>query len=146
MSAKKQSGFTLIELMITVAIVVILAAVALPSYQRYIMRGNRAAAQAAIMDIANRQQQYLLANRSYTNSLTALGYAAPSEVSSKYTITDTGNIALGKYLDSSCAVQTDSGAAPTYVITFTPPSSSTQSSDGSISLSSTGVKCPANKW
>lgn len=145
-SNKNQSGFTLIELMITVAIVAILAAVALPSYQKYVIRGNRATAKAAMMDIADREQQYLLANRSYTNSLSALSYSAPAAVSGKYTISDTGNVATGQYLDASCAVQTDTGAAPSFVITFTPPTGGPQASDGSLYLSNTGVKCPANKW
>lgn len=99
-----------------------------------------------MMDLANREQQYLLANRAYTNSLTTLGYAAPNEVSSKYSISDTGNITLSRYLDASCAVQTDTGTAPSFVITFSPITGSSQASDGAIYLSSTGVKCPANKW
>jgi type IV pilus assembly protein PilE len=81
---RRTGGFTLIELMITVAIVAILAAVALPSYRQYVVRSKRSAAQAQMMDIANRQQQFLLANRSYADktALTASGYALPAEVNS----------------------------------------------------------------
>lgn len=145
-SKKKSDGFTLIELIVAVAIIGILTTVALPNYQRYVVRSNRVAAQAAMMDLANREQQYLLANRAYTNSLTTLGYVTPSEVSSKYSFSDTGNIALSQYLDASCAVQTDTGTAPSFVITFSPITGSSQASDGALYLSSTGVKCPANKW
>ncbi|GAB3549327.1 type IV pilin protein [Noviherbaspirillum agri] len=130
--------------MITVVIIGILASVALPSYQQYVVRSNRAAAQAAMMDIANREQQYLLSNRAFTDSLTTLNYAAPSEVTNKYTVSATGNIELGKYLDASCAVQDDTGTAPSFVISFAPKGS--QVSDGTLRLSSTGIKCPAGKW
>ena len=54
---RKQHGFTLIELVITIAVVGILAAIALPSYQQYVIRSKRSAAQAQMMDIANREQQ-----------------------------------------------------------------------------------------
>jgi len=123
-------GFTLIELMITVAIVAILASVAYPSYQQYIIRGKRAAAQAEMMDIANRQQQFLLANRSYASKATleASGYTLPTEVGANYTY----DIALG------------AGAVPSFTITFTAKGS--QVSDGSLGLTSAGVKTPAAKW
>ena len=52
----KEGGFTLIELMITVAIVGILAAVAYPSYMNYVKKGLRRAAQAQMLDIANRER------------------------------------------------------------------------------------------
>lgn len=77
-------GFTLIELMVTVAIVGILAAVAYPSYQDYIARGHLSAAQQFVMDIAQREEQFLLDNRSYAANFAALGMGVPAEVSPRY--------------------------------------------------------------
>ncbi len=127
---KRQHGFTLIELMITVAIVGILAAVAYPAYTQYMIRANRAAAQSEMMDIANRQQQFLLTNRSYASKavLEASGYALPAGVSNKY----------------SYAIVVGAGAVPTYTLTFTP--SGAQASDGNLTINSEGVKTPADKW
>lgn len=126
----KQHGFTLIELMITVAIIGILAAIAYPSYASHIIKGNRAAAKAQMLDIANRQQQFLLANRAYAtkDALTTSGYALPSEVSSRYSY----DITVG------------TGTVPSYLITFTAIGS--QTSDGNLTLNSEGVKTPSNKW
>ena len=126
-----QKGFTLIELMIAVAIVAILAAIALPSYSSYVVRAKRSAAQSQMMDIANREQQFLLADRSYADQtkLESSGYSLPTDVSANY----------------GYSIAVDNAATPpTFVITFTPTGG--QSSDGTISLSSEGVKTPASKW
>lgn len=72
----KQSGFTLIELMIVVAIITILAAVGYPSYTDYVMRSHRQAAKNAAFQIADRQEQFFLDNRQYAPNLSTLGYAA----------------------------------------------------------------------
>ena len=120
--------------MIVVVIIGILAAIAWPQYQQHAIRGNRAAAQAQMMDLANREQQYLLANRSYATKtqLESAGYALPSDVGLNYTY----DITLG------------TGAMPTYTITFTAKSTSIQAKDGStpLSLTSQGVKSPSGKW
>lgn len=129
-NGNKHRGFTLIEVMIVVTIISILAAIAMPSYQQYIIRGKRSAAQARMMDIAILEQQYLLANRSYADKATleANGYALPTEVSAHY----------------SYDVVPVAGTVPSYTITFTATGS--QQSDGVISLTSEGVKSPASKW
>src|SRR5690348_14866360 len=87
MAVKGTRGFTLLEIMIVVAIVGILAAIALPAYQSQIRRNNRSAAQQYLQDLANRQEQYRLDARAYATSATTLGYSAtPVTVSSNYTV------------------------------------------------------------
>ena len=66
---KKSSGFTLIELMITVAIVGILAAIALPAYNQYIARGKRAEARVAILQAEGWMERFFTENNTYTNNL-----------------------------------------------------------------------------
>lgn len=127
-----QRGFTLVELLIVMAVVAILAAIAYPSYTEHIMRSHRRAAQSQMMDIANRQQQFLLANRMYATQvdLQASGYALPADVADRYTY--------------SVAVAGGGAVAPTFTITFTPKGA--QSGDGSLTLNNEGVKSPSNKW
>ena len=131
-NSKTAGGFTLIEVMITVAIIGILAAIAYPSYTQYVIRANRSAAQAQMLDIANRQQQFLLANRAYatTAALATSGYALPSELTAKYTF----------------AITVGAGTVPSYLITFTPVAAGSQAADGAVTLNSDGVKTPAGKW
>lgn len=142
---KDAKGFTLIELMITVAIVGILAAVAIPQYTQYIVRGNRAAAQAFLMDIASREKQYLLDARSYTANWALtdptpnLAMAAPTDVSKNYTITIC--------LDAGCSPAT---SPPSFKITAVPKAGSAQANanDGNLTLDDTGAKTwgTATNW
>lgn len=86
MRSDKQHGFTLIELMITVAIIGILAAIAFPSYIQYITRSNRAATQGYMLEVSGMQQRYLLDARAYAADLPTLNASAPSNVAQNYTI------------------------------------------------------------
>lgn len=89
---KKHSiGFTLIEMMITVLIVGILSAVAIPQYTKYMQKARRADAQALLSEISVKQQQFLMTQRRYakTADFTDLGISVPSSVSDYYTGYDT---------------------------------------------------------
>lgn len=85
-----RNGFTLIEVMIVVAIVGILAAVAYPAYTSYLVRANRSVATAHLLDIATRQQQYRLDARTF-GSLSDIGMGTPpTEVSKHYAVSPDG--------------------------------------------------------
>lgn len=66
-------GFTLLELMIVVAIVAILAAIAVPTYSRYAIRAHRVDGQGLLMSIANAQERFYATNNHY-GALTDLGF------------------------------------------------------------------------
>ena len=85
----KLSGFTLIELMITVAIVAIIAAVAIPSYTSYVDRGKRAEARTALLDIAARQERYYSNNRQYADQLSKLRMSGTKSENGYYTLSVT---------------------------------------------------------
>lgn len=70
---KTQHGFTLIELMITVAIVAVLAAIAVPSYRNYVMRGRLTEAHSQLAALGASLQQYYQDNRSYVGACGAAG-------------------------------------------------------------------------
>lgn len=124
---KSQKGITLIELMVVVVIVAILASIAVPSYSAYIVRSNRRAAQAVMLEVASRQHQFFAANRAYA-SAADLGYTLPTEVSGNY----------------AYSVTLTAGPPPGFTITMTP--SGRQTGDGTLTLTSAGVKGPAGKW
>ena len=72
----KSAGFTLLELMITVAIIGILAAITIPSYSKYVQKTKRSDAKVELMKIAQMQESYFVQNMSYAQNLTTLGFAA----------------------------------------------------------------------
>ncbi|ABV86418.1 type IV pilin protein [Shewanella pealeana] len=74
-------GFTLIELMITVAIIGILASIAYPSYIDYILQAGRSDAKVILLEAANKQEQLYLDSRTYTVNMATLGYSASPALS-----------------------------------------------------------------
>ena len=72
---KKKSGFSLIELLIAVAIIGILTGIAYPSYLDYVLRSNRSEGQRELLRYANLQEQYYIDFRSYASDMKGLGAA-----------------------------------------------------------------------
>lgn len=112
------------ELMIVVAIVAVLAMIAYPSYSQFILKGNRAAAQSYLMDVAQRQQLFFNDSRTFAPDADQLNMTEPERVEDNYTIT----------------FAVDPNAPPTFLITATPKSGTAQVSDGSLSIDNTGEK------
>jgi type IV pilus assembly protein PilE len=75
---KKDSGFTLIELMIVVAVIGILAAIAIPNYNEYVIRSKITEGLSGLSQMATKLEQYFQDNRSYVGACPAFGSAAVS--------------------------------------------------------------------
>ncbi len=71
-------GFTLIEVMIVIAIVSVLLAIALPSYENSMQKGRRADAKAHLMAVANQEEQFMLDQGTYTTNLADLSLPVDS--------------------------------------------------------------------
>lgn len=132
-------GFSLIEMVIVVAIIAIIAAIAMPNYQSYVLRTNRAVGKAELMKVASRQEQYFVNNKTYTNDLTQLGYPAT------YYLNDNG----GSQASSSGSIYqitlaTANGGLE-YTVTATPRGRQTKDTDcGTLAVDEQGKKYQNN--
>jgi len=78
-------GFSMVELIVTMLIVAILAAVAIPAYSQYVRKSRRTDAKSALMDLASLEERYFSTNNAYSATSTDLGYAAfPATVGNGY--------------------------------------------------------------
>ena len=136
--ARSSRGFTLIELMIVVAIVAALAAVAIPSYRNYNMKANRSAAAQVMLNISNREEQYILDARNYTD---VLGPAGLNITGEGWTCSNTATTGCSNNFYKITARKDPAGCvAPCYDVTAVPVASSYQVADGTLTLTGAGAK------
>ncbi|OGB14766.1 MAG: hypothetical protein A2W72_16830 [Burkholderiales bacterium RIFCSPLOWO2_12_67_14] len=120
----RHQGFTLIELMITVAVVAILTALALPSYQDYVLRGRLVDATTALSSLRARMEQYYQDNRTYKSvSKTIVSPCANSSMAGTFTVS------CPTLEDTSYLLQAK-GAGSTVGFVFTMDNSGTQATTG----------------
>jgi type IV pilus assembly protein PilE len=121
---RRQTGFTLIELMITIAIVGILATIAATSYQRQVMSSRRTDARSALLDMAGREEKLFSTTNAYGNTPASLGYGTSTTPA-----TTAAPILVGSgYYNVTVALSTPP-AAPAYVLTATPVPGGLQAGD-----------------
>jgi len=134
---QKQTGFTLMELMITVAIIGILAAITIPSYTKYVQKTKRTDAKVELMKIAQMQESYFVQNMSYANSLTQLGFTADNMASEN----NEYSISIGSITPNPCT-GTSVTACQQFRVDAVPTSVSQVKDEECIrfTLSNTGLK------
>ncbi|MDF1762268.1 MAG: type IV pilin protein [Oleibacter sp.] len=127
MNKNKLKGFTLLELMIVVAIVSILATIAFPSYQSYVQKGNRADAISAMQAILDAQERFYLNNNTYTTDLDdpdpTIGLGFPNDA-----------IALANYNIAAAAC----GSGLTTCVEITATAIGDQVADGNLIMNTQG--------
>ena len=123
----QQSGFTLIEMMIVVAIIGVLAAIAYPSYQRYVIKTKRVDMMTEMQNIASEMESRKLAQGSYSaisaGVKTDFSTAYPRQGTALYDVTITDPLVAK------------------WTITASPKTGTQMAGDGNLSLNYQGVKC-----
>jgi type IV pilus assembly protein PilE len=138
-SKRASSGFTLIELMVTVAIVTILATIAVTSYTSQVQKSRRTEAKSALLDLAGREERLFSTTNTYSQDELFLGYATVS--------TQMTNMTFGNKYYTLTAVVPDAvnqpGVTSSYLLTATPVAGNSQAGDttcGSFSVNQLGVQ------
>lgn len=138
---RQENGFSLIELMIVVGLIGLLTAIATPMYNSYLIKANRSAVQAFMIDVASKEDEYASKTWSYVgqddvtktaDDLLELGITTgiPPDVAKHYDI----RIAA-------------TAAPPSYVVIADPSAKGTfQQNDGELRLNSNGLKTPKGLW
>jgi len=164
--ARRQSGFSLVELIVVAAIIGILMAISLPAYKEYIIRANKSAAKAVLMDVASRQEQYLMKSGKNTCSdpadptdsnqtptctyvvpsdgrLAALAYTVPTEVIQNFDITLTAGTNSGSTV---AALQ----GLPIFTVSASGKAGTVQEghpvATSPLSINQFGLKLPVHEW
>lgn len=130
--------------MVVIAIIGILTAIAMPAYNQYLIRANKAAAKASLMEIFSRQEQYMMNSGSY-GTLAQLNYTVPTEVSTYFDVTLTTGTNSGSTV---AALQ----GMPTFTISASGKTGTLQEgqpaagASTAFSINQFGLKLPVAEW
>jgi type IV pilus assembly protein PilE len=130
---KRTSGFTLIELMVAVAIVGIIAAIAFPSYTNHMKKARRSEAQQLLLAASSKEEQYILEFRGYTDSFVNMNYSSEG-----WDCTSTATKCENDFYDVTISIS--GGPPPSYTITAAPKTGTSQEGDGNLTIASTGSR------
>lgn len=142
----KQQGFTLIEIMIVVAIIGVLAAIAYPSYQQYVIKTKRTDMMSEMQNIASEIESRKLAQGSYSaisaGVKTDFATAYPRQGTQLYNVT----------INPTVLTPPNNTLTDKWIITATPKANSQVINDGTLTLNYQGIKCrgsvcgTGNEW
>ena len=135
----------MIELLVVVAIIGILMAIAMPAYNQYVIRANKAAAKAFLLEVASRQEQFLIGNGSYGHQLTDLKMTISEDVNRYFDITldvpDGGN---------SGSTVSELRGMPIFTISVAGKAGTLQAGNPPVaspySINQFGLKLPVGEW
>lgn len=134
-ASNKQQGFTLIEIMIVVAIIGVLAAIAYPNYQRYVIKTKRVDMMSEMQNIASQIESRKLAQGSYSNISaqvkTDFAIAYPMQGTQLYDVT----------INPITLTPPNNTLTAKWIIIATPKPNSQMSSDGNLTLNYQNIKC-----
>jgi len=145
MNNKDSAGFTLVELMVVVAIIGILSSIAIPSYSNYVIKSARIAAQTELLQLATLQEKIYLNSNSYASSVSAayngsvaggLGHTDKSGVASS--LTSDGKYTLSLVADNAGTAM--GASSQTFVLRAVPVFEKAQSGNGCLTLSESGAR------
>ena len=126
---EQMKGFTLIEILIVVAILGVLAAIALPAYENSVIRSNRAEAKTELLIVAADQERFFSSNNSYSTDATPL-----------ITTDGTTRTTENGFYQITVAAGGTGAIATSFVATATPQGRQTEDVCTTLTLSGTGAR------